>query len=411
MARAATETQKAALSGLEFGSRDPRHRRRRDLGQCRCPRSGCRRHPRVRGCPPRRRQRGDATRRPTCASPIARAVSRTGWRIGRPSSAARSASRRSVPMHPPAARRHPPLAAGTPTARPAVGRERLPQSGRGVGRGADRRRRPQGPPGRGRVRLGEARQLHRLRPVRDRCRRASPWRTRFVPRFGRATTSSSPTRSSSSATGPTGRGRPASRSARRPHDRQDVRTARCRAPRRPIGRARCLDRLGHRDRDRPGRGRQRGYAGPDRPRGFVVVAPCGPRSRRSSRCRVRRARRARRQRPAHGRHGPRQAGRPGPGAGRLHRAPWSVRRGRHGPGSPRGDGPCLHGLRGRRLGHRYGQGYPEAALARPRASGGGLARDLAGSMARRPGRCARRARRVRGWGSGPASDDQASASR
>ena len=52
MARAATETQKAGLSGPRVRAGDPGHRRRRGLGQRRRPRLGRRRRPRVGGRPP-----------------------------------------------------------------------------------------------------------------------------------------------------------------------------------------------------------------------------------------------------------------------------------------------------------------------------------------------------------------------
>ncbi len=62
------------------------------------------------------------------------------------------------------ARRDPALATGTSAARAAVGRERLPQPAGRLGRPADRGGRTQGAADRRRGRLREARQLHRQRP-------------------------------------------------------------------------------------------------------------------------------------------------------------------------------------------------------------------------------------------------------
>ena len=108
---------------------------------------------------------------------------------------------------------------------PAVGRQRLPQPDRRFGRPAHRRGRAQGHADRRRRRLGEARELHRQRPEGDRDRRPAPGRAgpRHGPGPPRRRPSSS--RSSSSATG-----RP---SRRCPRERASRRSSSCSAGRRP----------------------------------------------------------------------------------------------------------------------------------------------------------------------------------
>ena len=153
MARAATETQQAGLSGLEFGLAIPgtvggavwanagAHERRR------------RRRPRVGAGP-----RGATAPRPIVpAAELGLAYRDSRFKHAPP---ARRPSRADVvveatfrltPADPDddqgAPRRHPPLAPGPPAARAALGRQRLPQPGRRLGRAAHRRRRAEGPRG------------------------------------------------------------------------------------------------------------------------------------------------------------------------------------------------------------------------------------------------------------------------
>src|SRR5439155_920568 len=78
-----------------------------------------------------------------------------------------------------ATRRHSALAPGAPAARPALGRQRLPQSvRRSLGRRAGRPARPQGKDGRRRHGQREARQLHRQRPAGHGGGRPPAWRAR-----------------------------------------------------------------------------------------------------------------------------------------------------------------------------------------------------------------------------------------
>ena len=77
--------------------------------------------------------------------------------------------------------------------------------------------------------------------------------------------------------------------------------------------------------------------------------------------RVRRSGGARRRAFAYGRRGHRPDRRGDACAGRLHRPARPVRRGRHGPGPARGGRPRLHRLRRRRIGDRHGQGDLQAA--------------------------------------------------
>ncbi len=72
-----------------------------------------------------------------------------------------------------AARRDPSLAPGPPAAGPGVSRERLPQPARRLRRTAHRRGRPQGDTHRWRGRVREARELHRQRPEGE-CLRRPP---------------------------------------------------------------------------------------------------------------------------------------------------------------------------------------------------------------------------------------------
>ena len=152
MARAATETQKAGLSGLEFGLAVPGHGRRRGLGQRRRARLGRPGGPRVGRRPPRRRHGGPAAgrrarpgvpREPVQAGPA-------DAPDGDPAEivlGARFAPRAGdAGRHQGAPRRHPALAPGAPAARDPVGGQHVPEPGRGpVRRGADRAGRPEGP--------------------------------------------------------------------------------------------------------------------------------------------------------------------------------------------------------------------------------------------------------------------------
>ena len=216
--------------------------------------------------------------RPTSAWPTATA----GFKHAPPDGAGASSSSRrrsgSTPADPDddqgAPRRDPPLAPGAPAARPAVGRQRLPQPAPATRPAGSSTRRAQGHADRRRRRLREARQLHRQRPEGDRRRRAPPGRPR--PRRGPRprTASSSRSRSSSSATGRAGevgaRDRPRPAAGRRP-------------ARRAVGRARRVDRV----RDGHRRGPRRRAAttvepGPHRPR-RRAGGGCPPDHRRDDR--------------------------------------------------------------------------------------------------------------------------------
>ena len=83
-----------------------------------------------------------------------------------------------------APRRDPSLAPGAPAHRHALGRERLPQPRRRVGRPDHRRARPQGPSRRRRAGQRAPRQFHRQHRDRDRGRRPPPRRGGARPRPG-----------------------------------------------------------------------------------------------------------------------------------------------------------------------------------------------------------------------------------
>ena len=221
-----------------------------------------------------------------------------------------------------------------------------------------------------RRRLREARQLHRQRPeghggrrppprpsasattVVERRRRRARARDRVPRRLGRLAVAGM---TSPSADAPTAGRRPA---------------------RRPVGRARRVDRVGHGHR----RGARRRAGTTSRQvlidlDGALVVAAAPTIAATAGRPRRTTTR------PRSAPTGPLTVGaaldrlaRRRPGAGRLHRAPRPVRRGRHGPGAARGGRPRLH-RRGRRgLGARHGQGALQAALPRDRPAGRRLAR-------------------------------------
>ena len=137
---------------------------------------------------------------------------------------------------------------------------------------------------------------------------------------------------------PAGSRRVSRRPPRPPADRRPAR--------RPVGRARRLDRVRDGDRRRPRRPRPRRSSQVliDLDGGWWWL-PAGPSPRRPARRRLRRSGGARRA------TGPLTAGAAidrlaaaRPAAGRLHRPPRAVRRGRHGPGAARGGRPRLHRL-------------------------------------------------------------------
>ena len=364
MARAATVTQEAGLSGLEFGlaipgtvggavwanagAHDadiaavleigPRHRRRRHRDDA-----------------PARRARAGLSRQP------AQGVRRTGAPEGRAMSSSRRRSS-SPPADPDvdhgAARRDPALAPGASAAGHAVGR---------AARSATRRAtRPAGssirPASRG-LRIGGASvsEKHANFLVNDQKRHARrrapagrPGPGEVLARHGRRR---STTRSCSRATGPAG-----SRTARdrpRPPSRRGP-------ARRPVGGARRLARV-RVARSRPRSGR-RGHAverwlidldggwwrlpagstgATDRPAPRyddpAALGATGPVALR---------RRLERLRPAR------------PRARRLHRAPRPVRRGRHRPGAARGGRPGLHRLGRGGVGGGHGQDRSSSGCAR-----------------------------------------------
>ena len=256
MARAATETQRAGLTGLEFGLAIPG-----TVGGAVWANAGAheadvagvlesarvlagRRHGVDRR---RRRPRVRLSREPVQGGG-------DPWRGRR--------DRRDLPpgpgrprAHQGAARRHPPLAAGPPAARPAVGGERLPEPAGRLGRPAHRRGRAEGHPDRRRGRVREARELHRQRPEGDRDRRPPPGRP--GPRDGPR-----PSRRD-----PRLRDRVRRRLAGRAGgDRRERAPADRRPARRAVGRARRVGRVRDGDRRGAGRRRLRRRAGPHRPR-------------------------------------------------------------------------------------------------------------------------------------------------
>ena len=203
----------------------------------------------------------------------------------------------------------------------------------GLGGAAHRGRRAEGLSDRRRGRLREARQLHRQRPEGHSRRRAAGRRSRAGGRGRRRPVSSSPTRSSSSATGRAGRGRP---------DRVGPAADR-RAARRPVGRARRVGRVGdgHRAGALPRPARTSGRCSST---STVGGGGCRPITVGTT---VRAAayddpRIARRRGADRGRRRHRPAGRRRSGAGRRHRPARAVRRGRHDPGDARCGRPRLH---------------------------------------------------------------------
>ena len=310
---------------------------------------------------------------------------------------------------PRAARRDPPLAPGAPAAGPAVGRLGVPQPAGRLGRPADRRAGPQGPPHRRRRVSREARQLHRQRPARDGGRRPPARRAR--PRRGprRVTASSSCSRSCSPATGPAGRRRgrlsPVDREPARPRPGLD---AGRRRPRGPVGGARRLDRV--RDGDRR---RARGRAATRSRRGWSTSTAAG------GGCPTAIAATAGRR--------PRTTTRP-PSAPRARSGPappsiaWPRPTHRpvvfialHGPFGEDGTVQALceaaglaytgSGVAASAVGH--GQGGVQAPDPRAGPARGRLARGAAGPLDARPRRGARRARGVRRRHGRPAADGQA----
>ena len=208
MARAATETQKAGLTGPRVRAGDPGHGRGRGVGQ-------------------RRRARRDTAAVLESATVLladgteARAAgaeldfryrdSRFKHGAGRagPAEIVLGATFRLAPADPEtikgAPRRDPALAPGAPAARDPVGRERVPQPAGRLGRTADRCGRAQGHADRRRRRVREARQLHRQRPGKGRRPTSAGSPSGSGPRSSTDSASSSRSRSSSSATGPAGR--------------------------------------------------------------------------------------------------------------------------------------------------------------------------------------------------------------
>ena len=191
-------------------ARHPGLRRRRRVGQRRCPRIGRRRRPRQRtraGRGGRRVDRAGGRARPGLSrQPVqARARGRTGGADPRGDVPARA---RRPGRHQGAPRRHPPLAPGPPAARPAVGRQRVPQPDRRLGRAGSSTTPASRATG------SAARSCPRSTPTSSSTtRRARPptcagWPTTSAIGHRRArTASSSCSRSSSSATGRAGRGR------------------------------------------------------------------------------------------------------------------------------------------------------------------------------------------------------------
>ena len=96
-----------------------------------------------------------------------------------------------------------------------------------------------------------------------------------------------------------------------------------------------------------------------------------------------------------------------PGAGRVHRPPRPVRRGRHRPGPARGGRPGLHRLRRGGVGAGHGQGAVQADEPRHRAAGRRVARGPRGPLGGRPRRRPDRAGGLRRRHRRRAADDQA----
>ena len=364
MARAATETQRAGLTGLEFGLAIPGTVGGAvwaNAGAHESDVAGVLESARVLA---RRRHRERSCRRRSSASPIATAGSSTAPRTpAPPRDVVVDATFRLEPGRPRhdqgAPRRHPPLAPGPPAARAAVGRQRVPQPGRRLGRPADRGGRAQGPADRRRGRVREARQLHRQRPEGHREPTSAAWPSASAPRsrarhgvelaFEIEFVGDWSGWEASRVTSSTAR-----------------RSSSCSAGRRPS--TTCRSCPGRRS---PTRSRTRGHAVEqvliDLDGGWWWL-PADHRRGRTGRPPPTTTR------PRSGADGPiaagagaRPAGRRAAGAGRVHRPARPVRRGRHGPGPARGGRPGLHRVRRRGVGDRHGQGALQAAV--PRASG------------------------------------------
>ncbi len=342
MARAATETQRAGLSGLEFGLAIPGTVGGAvwaNAGAHEADVAGVLESARVLGADGT--EIGRAGRRPRARLPRQPAQARRP--AGRPprdsSSTRRSGSSRptrdTIKARLDDIRRW--RQAHQPLGLPSAGSVFRNPPGDSAGRLIDAAG-PQGPADRRRRRVREARQLHRQRPEGHRRRRAPPGRPR--PRRGRSrgTASSSRSRSSSSATGPAGRRRGMTARAGPPvvvllggpsaeHDVSLVSgTAIADAL---AGAGHPVEQVAH------------------RPRRPLVVAAGGPSPRRPARSRLRRPGRARRRRAARGGAALDRLAGADPAPVVVHRPPRAVRRGRHGPGAARGGRPGLHGL-GRR---------------------------------------------------------------
>ena len=397
MARAATETQKAGLTGLEFGLAIPgtvggavwanAGAHERDVAAVLesadvLLADGTRGAPAGGGAGPR------LPREPVQATPT------RGPRAGR------ARPRRDVPADRRAGRRHrrrlDEIRRWRQAHQPlghALGRQRLPQpAGWSVGRRAHRRPRASRAAGSAaRSCQREARQLHRQRPEGHGGRRPRASAERVRDEVARRT-----------GIGPRVRDRlPRRLAGGWPVDEPapDRRGRRRRRPaRRPVGRARRVDRVRDGDRRRPGRRGPARRAGPDRPRRragggcrptIAAGRPAGGRLRRSGG--------ARRDGPGD-RRAPPSTGSPRPrsAAGRVHRAPRPVRRGRHRPGAARGGRARLHGIGRDGVGARHGQGGVQATRPRHRAAGRRLARDpgrpLGAPIARRSSPSSRRSR-------------------
>ncbi len=304
-----------------------------------------------------------------------------GRRHGRPGRGRRD---RDVPAraglagrHPRPSRRDPPLAPGPPAARHAECRLVLPEPGRRLGRPADRGGRAEGQADRRCLGQREARQLPDQRQEGHGDRRPEPGRA--GPGRGRPAirASSSRPRSSSSATGARTTGTPAPMgdavsgcrrpsAVRAPSSTPGVRSSSCSAVRRPstTSRSSRATRSATRSRTRaiPSSGcssTSRAAGGGCRPgirSGLALTAyddpvgldATGPEPTGQAVDRLAAAR---------------------PAAGRVHRPPRAVRRGRHDPGDPRGGRPRLHRLGRHRLGgrawtRRSSSGWPAASACR-----------------------------------------------
>ena len=182
MARAATETQKAGLSGLEFGLAIPG-----TVGGAVWANAGAHENDVAAVLESADVLLADGTEARLEAAQLDLGYRHSRFKVpiaeGAPG---RPRPRRDVPpdrrarrRHQGSARRHPPLAPVPPAAGPAIGRQRVPEpGGRSVGRRDHRRARPQGSPDRRVGRVGEARQFHRQRPEGDRGRRPRARRAR-----------------------------------------------------------------------------------------------------------------------------------------------------------------------------------------------------------------------------------------